>query len=326
MRGWTQLALSLVTLLPAVAWGESVEEALATSEAAFLNGQHDEAAAVLESRIARAEPGDDLVQLHGTLGNLYLEMGRSEQALAHFDWLVAKQPDHALAHYKRGETLERSSRAREAIEAYTNAGKLGADEAEIRSRIGFNYMLIASSPMTADAERVRYTRLARGALKRAIELDPQNQSALGNLADIVFNQGELELALEYYLRMDELEPSHPTTLARIGSTYLRMGQCTPALGYLLRAAKIVGEVEPASQSAAWINRDVDVFARVRAAECLIQLKRPAEARSEIARVLEVTNCENCETSSREVARSKSKAEELLQQLDATAPANAQTAH
>ncbi len=324
MRRRTRLALCLLMLLPSVAWGESVEEALAASEAAFLNGQRDEAAAVLESRIARAEPGDDLITLHGTLGNLYLEMGRSEQALAHFDWLIGMRPDHALAHYQRGQVLERSARAREAIEAYTNAGKLGFDEAEIRSRIGFNYRLIASSPMTPDAERARYGALARGALKRAIELDPQNQSALGNLADIVFNQSEVELALEYYLRMDELEPSRPTTLARIGSTYLRMGQCAPALYHLLRAAKIVGESKPTNQRDAWINRDVEIFSRVRAAECLIQLQRPAEARSEIARVLEVANCENCETSSREIDHSKSKAEELLVQLDSAVPANAQT--
>ena len=221
--------------------------------------------------------------------------------------------------------MEHASRAREAIEAYTNAGKLGADESEIRSRIGFNYMLIASSPMTPDAERALHLGLARGALKRAIELDPRNQSALGNLADIVFNQGEVELALEYYLRMNELEPSRPTTLARIGSTYLRMGQCAPALDNLLRAAKIVGGSEPASQRDAWIHRDIEVFSRVRAGECLIQLNRPAEARSEIARVLEIVNCEDCKTSSREIDRSKSKAEELLQRLDAAAPANPETA-
>ena len=211
-----------------------------------------------------------------------------------------------------------------AVYAYTNAGKLGYDEAEIRSRIGFNYMLIASSSMTADGKRAHYQGLARGSLKRAIELDPRNRTALGNLADIAFNQGETKLALDYYQRLDELEPSRPITLARIGSTYLRMGQCAPAVDNLLRAVTILGESEPANQRDAWINRDVEVSSRVRAAACLIQLQRPAEARGEIARVLEIANCEKCETGSREIDRSKSKAEELLQRLDATAPANAQT--
>ncbi len=326
MRRTTGLALCVLMLLPAVVWAESVADALATSQAAYLNGQHDEAVSLLESRIARAEAGDDLVSLHGTVGNLYLEMSKSEKALGHFDWLIAWHPDHAMAHYKRGQALERASRAREAIEAYTSAGKLGADEAEIRSRIGFNYMLLASSPVTLGAERERYIGLARGALKRAIELDPRNQSALGNLADIVFNQGQIEQALGYYLQMDELEPDRPTTLARIGSAYLHMDRCTPALDHLIRAVELVATSKPAIQGEPWINRDTEVFSRVRAAECLIRLQRPAEARSEITRVLEIANCKDCETRSREIDRSKSKAEELLQQLDTAAPADAQAAH
>ena len=255
-----------MALLPSLVWAETFAETLLASEAAFVNGQRDEAIALLESRLARAEPGDDRVILHGTLGSLYLQTTEFEQALAHFDWLVAERPDHALAHYRRGQTLERLARAREAIEAYTSAGKRGADEAEIRSRIGFNYMLLASSPMTPDDERERQLGMARGSLKRAIALDPQNQSALGNLADIVFNQGDSEQALEYYLRMEELEPSHPTTLARIGSTYMRLGEYRAALDKLLRAAKLIGETKPANPRDAWVHRDVEVFASVRAAE------------------------------------------------------------
>ena len=40
--------------------------------------------------------------------------------------------------------------------------------------------------------------LARKSLKRAIKIDPRNHSAMGNLADVVFNLGEFQLALDYY--------------------------------------------------------------------------------------------------------------------------------
>ena len=105
-----------------------------------------------------------------------------------------------------------------------------------------------------------------------------------------------------------------------------MDRCTPALDHLIRAVELVETSKPASQGETWIDRDTEVFSRVRAAECLIRLQRRAEARSEITRVLEITNCEDCETRSREIDRSKSKAEELLQQLDTAAPADAQAAH
>jgi tetratricopeptide (TPR) repeat protein len=333
MRASTRVALCLVALLAATASAESLEEVLARSEGAYARGQLDEAVAILEARLNKPEPGENLVPVHGTLGDLYLEMVDANKALEHFDWIAAEHPNYARAHYKRGLALEQSARFVEAIDAYALAGEKRYDEAEIRGRIGFNYALLANSPDTPDAERPRYGELARKSLTRAVELDPRNHSAMGNLADIAFNLGEFQLALDYYKRMDRMEPSRPMTLARIGSTHLQMGNCKPALEPLRRAAEILNESKPATQADAYIYRDVEVFSRVRAAECLIELGRPDEARSEIARVLEAANCPDCEMTSREVDRSKLRAEVLLLQLDATAtgkrdataPSNADTA-
>jgi tetratricopeptide (TPR) repeat protein len=148
---------------------------------------------------------------------------------------------------------------------------------------------------------------------------------MGSLADIVFNLGEFQLALDYYKRMDQMEPSRPMTLARIGNTYVQMGQCEPALESLLGAARILNESKPRTPADANTYRDIEAFSRIRAAECLIALSRPAEARSEIARVMKIANCPDCTTTSREIDRSKLRAEVLLLQLDATTPANAEPA-
>jgi tetratricopeptide (TPR) repeat protein len=325
MRATKRLIVCLAALLAATASAESLEEVLARSEAAYANGQFEEAVAVLDARLEKPEPDDNLVPLHGTLGDLYLEMAQANKALEHFDWIAAEHPNYARAHYKRGLALEQSSRFREAIDAYALAGEKYYAEAEIRGRIGFNYTLLAKSPDTPDAERTRYGELARKSLTRAVELDPRNHAAMGNLADIVFNLGEFQLALDYYKRMDQLEPSRPMTLARIGSTYLQMEQCEPALESLLGAAMILNEAKPRTQADAYIYRDVEVFSRIRAAECLIALSRPTEARREIARVLEIANCPDCTMTSSEIDRSKLRAEVLLLQLDAKAPANAKTA-
>jgi hypothetical protein len=125
--------------------------------------------------------------------------------------------------------------------------------------------------------------------------------------------------------MNQMEPSRPMTLARIGSTYLKMEQCEPALENLLHAVKILEVSKPRTQTDVYVHRDVEVFSRVRAAECLIVLNRSTEARSEISRVLEIAGCPDCATSSHEVDRSKLRAEELLLQLDATPPANTEAA-
>jgi tetratricopeptide (TPR) repeat protein len=321
MRASIRLLVCFAALLASTASAESLEEMLARSEAAYTKGQIDEAVAILQARLENPEPGDNLVPVHGTLGDIYLETANAKKALEHFDWIAAEHPRYARAHYKRGLALEQSARFLEAIDAYALAGEQYYDAGEIRGRIGFNYMLLANLPDTADADRRRYGELARKSLTHAVQLDPRNHSALGNLADICFNLGEFELALEYYQRMDRMEPSRPMTLARIGSTYLRLEQCEPALENLFRAAKMLNESKPKTQADAYVYRDVEAFSRVRAAECLIALNRSKEARSEIARVLEIANCPDCATTSREVDRSKTRAEELLLQLDATPPAN-----
>jgi tetratricopeptide (TPR) repeat protein len=319
------LAVCFSALLAATASAESLEAVLARSEAAYSKGQFDEAVAILEARLKKPHADDNLVPVHGTLGDLYMEMAKIDKALEHFDWIAAEHPNYARAHYKRGRALEQNSRFVEAIDAYALAGEKYYDEAEIRGRIGFNYMLLANSPGTPDAERPRYGELARKSLTRAVELDPLNHSAMGNLADITFNLGDFQLALAYYKRMNQIEPLRPMTLARIGSTHLRMGQCEPALEHLSHAAKLLSESKPKTQADAYIYRDVEVFSRVHAAECLIELSRTNEARREIARVLEIANCPDCATTSREVENSKTRAEALLLQLDATAPGNAETA-
>jgi len=325
MRTSIRLVVCLAALLAPAASAESLEELLVRSEAVYAKGQFDEAVAILQARLEKPEPDDNLVPVHGTLGDLYLEMANPEKALEHFDWIAAEHPRYARAHYKRGLALEQLARFLEAIDAYALAGEQYYDEADIRGRIGFNYTLLANLPDTPAADRQRYGELARKSLTRAIQLDPRNHSAMGNLADITFNLGEFQQALDYYKRMDLMEPSRPMTLARIGSTYLQMGQYEPALENLLRAAKILKESKPRNQADAYVYRDAEALSRVRAAECLIALNRSTEARSEISRVLEIANCPDCTTSSREVDRSKSRAEELLLQLDATTPANAQPA-
>jgi len=322
MRASALAVLCLAPLVAATASAENLEEVLARSEAAYARHQFDEAVAILEARLEAPEPDDNLVPIHGTLGDLYLEMADAEKALEHFDWIAKQHPNYARAHYKRGLALEQSSRFKEAIDAYAIAGEKLYDEAEIRGRIGFNYVLLANSPDTPDAERPRYAELARKSLTRAIELDSRNYAAMGNLADILFNLGQFDRALDYYERMEQMEPARPMTLARIGNTYVQMGRCEPALESLLRAATILKESKPGSEADASVYRDIEAVSRIRAAECLIALQRPSEARSEIERVMEIANCPDCATTGPQIERSRLRAEVLLLQLEASAPANA----
>jgi len=325
VRRSIRLLVCLAVLLAPTASAEDLEALLARFEAAYARGQFDVAVSILQQRLENPEPDDNLVPVHGTLGDLYLEMRDPLHALEHFDWIAARHPRYARAHYKRGLALEQSARFLEAIDAFALAGEQHYDEAEIRGRIGFNYAILANLPATPDADRKRYGELARKSLTRALELDPRNHAAMGNLADISFNFGEFQQALDFYKRMDQMEPSRPMTLARIGNTYLRMNQCESAVENLLRAAAIINESKPRNEADVRAYRDVEAFSRVHAAECLAALDRFDEARRELVRVLEIANCADCATASRELDGSKARAEELLAQLETTSRADAETA-
>jgi len=325
VRASIGLLVCVAALLAQRASAESLEDLLARSEAAYASGQFDASVAMLEARLAAPEPADNLVALHGTLGDLYLERADAKRALEHYDWIVAEHPDYARGHYKRGLALEQLARFPEAIDAYAIAGEKHYDEAEIRGRIGVDYAILANLPETPDTDRPHYGELARRSLTRAIELDPRDPVALGNLGDIIFNLGDFEQALEYYERLDRLEPSRPMTLARIGNAHLQLKRCEPAVENLLRAAKILQESKPRNAADARVFRDVEAFSRVRAAECLIALDRSREARSEITRVLDLAKCTDCGSANHGLDRSKARAEQLLEQLDASPASNAPTA-
>jgi len=153
MRTSTRVFLCLAALLASTASAETLEDVLTRSETAFARGQFGEAIAGLEARLKKPAPDDNLVPVHGTLGDIYLEMAQAEKALEHFDWIAAEHPNYARAHYKRGLALEQSARFEEAIEAFSIAGEMYYPEADVRGRIGFNYVLLANSPDTPDAER-----------------------------------------------------------------------------------------------------------------------------------------------------------------------------
>ncbi len=317
MRRFVGTALLALALLcpAAAARAESVQEVLQRASQAVEQRRPQQALALLEARLADAGPTDDLVSLHGVLGDTYLFVNDTERALLHFDWVVQHQPDLALARFKRGAALERANRCGEAIQAYRIARDLEYDPGEAMARIGFCYRILADSKDVTAEERGAYLQRAAMALSRALQHDPNNRSALGNLADLAFNASDHRSALKLYQQMNRLDPSTPTTLARLGSTWARLGEHEKALEVLRRAAKLAEKAQPAGVADRWIQRDAAIFSRLRAGESLIALGRVKQARRQLERVLAIADCPDCVLRSREVTHSLARAEALLAQLD-----------
>jgi tetratricopeptide (TPR) repeat protein len=228
---------------------------------------------------------------------------------------VQHQPNLALAHFKRGAALERANRCGEAIPAYQIARDLEYDPGEVMARVGFCYRILADSKGVSGGDRGVYLQRAAMTLSRALQHDPNNLSALGNLADLAFNARDHGSALKLYQQMDRLDPSTPTTLARLGSTWALLGEHEKALEVLRRAAELAEQAQPAGAASRWIQRDAAIFSRLKAGESLIALGHQKRARRQLERVLEIADCPDCPLTSREVNRSRTRAEALLAELD-----------
>ena len=113
-------------------------------------------------------PGD--VGLHDDVALLYLELGKSDGAIAHFTASVALKPQSAAAHYNLGTALTVARRLDEAAAEYRQALRIDPAYANAHNNLG-NVLL---SQKQYDAAIQEFTEVVR--------LQPESAAAAKNLA------------------------------------------------------------------------------------------------------------------------------------------------
>ena len=113
-------------------------------------------------------PGD--VGLHDDVALLYLELGKSAAAIAHFTTSLALQPGSAAAHYNLGTALTVARRLDEAVSEYRQALKLDPAYANAHNNLG--NVFLAQKDYDA----------AIGEFAEVVRLQPESAAAKKNLA------------------------------------------------------------------------------------------------------------------------------------------------
>ncbi len=108
--------------------------------------------------------------LHDDAALLYLELGKSESAIAHFKTSLALQPQSAAAHYNLGTALTVGRRLVEAADAYQEALRIDPAYANAHNNLG--NVLLAQKKY--DAAIREFTEVVR--------LQPDSAAAASNLA------------------------------------------------------------------------------------------------------------------------------------------------
>ena len=115
-----------------------------------------------------AAPTD--AELHDDVALLYLEVGRPNNAVAHFEVSVGVKPQSAGAHFNLGTALSVAGRFEEAIKEYQRALEIRPDYANAHNNLGKMLETLGKAD-----EAIRHYR-------EALRIDPNHAQARYNLA------------------------------------------------------------------------------------------------------------------------------------------------
>jgi Flp pilus assembly protein TadD len=147
-----------------------------------------------EMEIAR-RPDD--AGLHDDVAMLYLELGRSEDAIAHFRTSAGLKPESAVSHYNIGTALTVARRLDEAGAEYREALRIDPAYANAHNNLG--NVLLAESKL--DEALVEFREVVR--------LQPNSPAGLKNLAAAYALAGQFDRSVETADAALRLNPAEP---------------------------------------------------------------------------------------------------------------------
>jgi tetratricopeptide (TPR) repeat protein len=135
--------------------------------------------------------------LHDDAALLYLELGRADEAIAHFKTSLALKPQSAAAHYNLGTALTVARRLGEAAERYREALRIDPAYANAHNNLGNVYLAEGQF----DAAIHEFSEVVR--------LQPESAAGLKNLAAAYAMAGQFGRAVDTADAALRLNPGEP---------------------------------------------------------------------------------------------------------------------
>ena len=170
-------------------------------------GQPAAAVQILEQELGK-HPERDAYRL--ALADLETQLGRLKDARSQLEELARKNPSNATVFMRLGTLQHRLQDKAGALENFRTAHRLQPANATVA--VGYAMLL----------EDAGQTEQARTVYEELIKTDPDNPTALNNLAYIKADQGvDLDQALAYAQRALQLSPKDPNIFDTLGLIYIR---------------------------------------------------------------------------------------------------------
>jgi tetratricopeptide (TPR) repeat protein len=138
------------------------------------------------------------------LASLLDSLGNTTGAIDAYETLIEHQAEEPAAYFNVALLYKKHLRYADALRAYEDALRIGIDRPEeVYSNMGNVYAEML------DAEK------AREMYERAVEIAPDNLTALFNLAGLLEEAGQKQQAIELYERIHSIDSTHWDSMARL---------------------------------------------------------------------------------------------------------------
>ena len=159
-------------------------------------------------------------------GNVLMEQGRIEEALAQYREFLRTDPADADGHNKLGVVLMRAGRFEEAVASFRRSVDLQPNTPGPHDNLGVALM---------QAGRLDD---AVASFQRAVALQPDSPKALNNLGTALMATGRFSGALVPLQRAVDLQPNNPGALNGLGQALMKSGRPMDAVASLQHAVDL----------------------------------------------------------------------------------------
>ncbi|MDJ0721314.1 MAG: tetratricopeptide repeat protein [Desulfobacterales bacterium] len=184
----------------------------------------DQAIAHLEAALAK-QPANTEFLLY--LGYYYEEAERFEEAERYLLRVIEAVPDSEQAHFRLGVVYDKMKRKEDSIAAMQRVIAINGDHANALNYLGYTY---ADMGINLDE--------AEALIRRALELRPDDGYITDSLGWVFYKKGNYEEALKWLLKASELVPDDPVISEHVGDAYLKLGDKANALIYYLKSLSL----------------------------------------------------------------------------------------
>jgi tetratricopeptide (TPR) repeat protein len=180
------------------------------------------------------------VALHDDVAQLYLELGRTDRAIAHFETSTKLAPDSAPAHFNYGIALTAAGRLDEAIAQYRLALAIRPDYALAHTNL--SYALVLQGKID---EAIQHYRAA-------LTAEPGNLLAHNSLGSVLLQRGEVGEALSHFHDALRADPASVEAHYNLGRAYRERGELSEAITHFRQTVQLDPGRVPALVDLAWL--------------------------------------------------------------------------